>query len=65
METMRFLFMQVTAMLFTVISAFIVGAAFGAGAWVAWRGLDRRSARIKNSGSLPNDQPQRQPTRLS
>ena len=62
---MKFLFMQGTALLITVVMAFIVGVAFGAGVWVAWRGLDRRAARIKNSGELPGDQPQRQPTLLS
>jgi hypothetical protein len=65
METAKFLFMQVTAMLFTVIAVFVLGVAFGAGVWVAWRGLDRRAARVKNSGQLPGDQPQRQPTPLS
>lgn len=65
METVKFLVMQGTALLFTVITAFIIGVAFGAGAWVAWRGLDRRAARIKNSVQLPGDQPQRQPTPLS
>jgi hypothetical protein len=62
METVKFLFMQVTALLFTVITAFIIGVAFGAGVWVAWRGLDRRAAGLKNSGQLPGDQPQRQPS---
>jgi len=65
METMRFLFMQITAMLFTVVAVFVLGAVFGAGLWVAWRGLDRRAARIKNSGEPPGGQPQRQPTPLS
>ena len=49
METVKFLFMQGTALLFTVITAFIVGFAFGAGVWVAWRGLDRRATHIKRS----------------
>jgi hypothetical protein len=48
METMKFLFMQITAALFTVIVVFVLGAAFGAGVWVAWRGLDRRAGRIKS-----------------
>jgi len=65
METVKFLFMQVTAMFFTVVTAFIVGLAFGAGVWVAWRGLDRRAARLKSPGQLPGDQPQRQQTPLS
>jgi hypothetical protein len=65
METAKFLFMQVTAMLFTVISVFVLGAAFGAGVWVAWRALDRRVGRVRNSGQPPDDQPQRQPTPLS
>jgi hypothetical protein len=65
METVKFLFMQATAMLFTVIAAFVLGTAFGAGVWVAWRGLDRRVARIKNSGEPPDGQPQRQPSHQS
>jgi hypothetical protein len=65
METAKLLFMQGTAMLFTVLAVFVLGIAFGAGVWVAWRGLDRRAARIKNSGQLPDDQPRRQPTPLS
>jgi hypothetical protein len=64
METVKFLLMQVTAMLFTVVAVFVLGVVFGAGVWVAWRGLDRRAARIKSSE--PQDgQPQRQPTPLS
>ena len=62
METVTFIFMQATAMLFTVIAAFVLGAAFGAGAWIARRGLDRRAGRIKNSGEPPDGQPQRQPS---
>jgi hypothetical protein len=65
MEAMKFLFMQVTAMLFTVIAVFVLGAVFGAGVWVAWRGLDRRATRIKSSGEPQDDRPQRQPTPLS
>jgi hypothetical protein len=65
METMKFLFMQVTAMLFTAIGVFVLGAVFGAGAWVAWRALDRRAGRLKNSGQPPDGQPQRQPNPLS
>ena len=65
METVRFLFMQVTAMVFTVIAAFVLGVAFGAGVWVAWRGLDRRAARVRNSGVRLDDPPQRQPNPLS
>ena len=65
METGKFLFTQITAMLFTVIAVFVLGAVFGAGVWVAWRGLDRRAARIKRSGEPPDGQPQRQPTPLS
>lgn len=65
METTKFLFMQVTAMLFTVVAVFVLGVAFGAGVWVAWRALDRRAGRLKNSGQLPDDRPQRQPTPLS
>jgi hypothetical protein len=49
METVKFLFMQGTALLFTVITAFIVGVAFGGGVWVAWRGLDRRAGGVKRS----------------
>jgi hypothetical protein len=44
MEAVKFLFMQVTATLFTVIQLFVLGAAFGAGAWVVWRALERRAA---------------------
>ena len=62
METAKFLFTQATAMLLTVFAVFVLGIAFGAGVWVAWRGLDRRAARLKSSGQLPGDQPQRQPT---
>lgn len=62
METTRFLFMQITAALFTVIAVFVLGVAFGAGVWVAWRALERRAARIKNSGERPDGQPQRQPS---
>jgi hypothetical protein len=65
MATMKFLFMQFTAMLFTVVAVFVLGVVFGAGVWVAWRGLDRRAARLKNSGEPPGGQPQRQPTPLS
>jgi hypothetical protein len=65
METAKFLFMQITAMLFTVVAVFVLGAVFGAGVWVAWRGLDRRAGRIKNSREPLDDQPQRQPTPLS
>jgi hypothetical protein len=65
METVKFLFMQVTAMLFTVIAVFVLGAAFGTGVWVAWRALDRRAGGVRNSGEPPADQPQRQPTPLS
>ena len=65
METAGFLFMQVTAILFAVIQFFVLGAAFGAGAWVVWRALDRRAGRIKNSGEPPDAQPQRQPSPLS
>lgn len=49
LETVKFLVMQGTALLFTVITAFIVGVAFGAGVWVAWRGLDRRAGGVKRS----------------
>lgn len=49
METTNFLLMQMTAALFTVIAVFVLGAAFGAGVWVAWRGLDRRAGRFKRS----------------
>jgi len=65
METMKFLFMQITALLFTIVAVFVLGAVFGAGVWVAWRGLDRRAARLKSSGDRPDGQPQRQPTPLS
>ena len=50
MEAVKFLFMQVTAMLFTVVAVFVLGVVFGAGVWVSWRGLDRRAARIKSAG---------------
>jgi hypothetical protein len=62
METTKFLFMQITAALFTVIAVFVLGAAFGAGVWVAWRGLDRRASRIKSSIEPSDGQPQRQPS---
>jgi len=65
METAKFLFMQVTAMVFTVIAVFVCGAVFGAGVWVAWRALDRRAGRVMNPGQPPDDQPRRQPTPLS
>jgi succinate dehydrogenase hydrophobic anchor subunit len=45
METVKFLFMQVTAVLLIVFQFFVIGAAFGAGAWVVWRALDRRASR--------------------
>ena len=48
METVKFLYMQITAALFTVTAVFVLGVAFGAGVWVAWRGLDRRAGRIKS-----------------
>ena len=62
METMKFLFMQVTAMLFTLVAVFVLGAVFGAGVWVAWRGLDRRAARIKRPIEPPDGQPRQQPS---
>jgi hypothetical protein len=65
METAKFLFTQVTAMLFTVVAVFVLGAVFGAGVWVAWRGLDRRAARITSSGEPQDGRPRRQPTPLS
>jgi len=49
MEKVNFLFMQVTAGLFTIIAVFVLGVAFGAGVWVAWRGLDRRATRTKSA----------------
>jgi hypothetical protein len=64
METARFLFMQVTAMLFVLIQCFVCGAAFGGGAWIVWRALDRRAGRIKHSTD-PDDQPRRQASPLS
>ena len=60
MEAVKFLFMQVTAMLFTAIQLFILEAAFGAGAWVVWRALERR-ARIKTSAPLQDGQPPPRP----
>lgn len=54
---MKFLFMQVTAALISVIAVFVLGVAFGAGVWVAWRGLDRRAARVKNSIEPPDGGP--------
>ena len=48
MEWLKFLFMQASAVLFAVVQFFVLGAAFGAGAWVVWRALDRRAGRIKN-----------------
>ncbi len=65
METVKFLFMQVTAVLFIVIQFFVIGAAFGAGAWVVWHALDRRARRLKNLGEPQDGQPRRQPTPLS
>ena len=65
METVKFLFMQVTAVLFIVIQFFVIGAAFGAGAWVVWRALDRRARRLKNLGEPQDGPPRRQPTPLS
>ena len=65
MQTVKFLLMQITAILFTVVSVFVLGAVFGAGVWVAWRSLDRRAARIKSPGEPPDGQPQRQPNPLS
>ena len=64
METARFLFMQLTALLFVVFQFFVMGAAFGGGAWVVWRALDRRAGRIKNSAD-PDGQPRQQPSPLS
>ena len=48
MEWLKFLFMQASAILFAALQFFVLGAAFGAGAWVVWRALDRRASRIKN-----------------
>jgi hypothetical protein len=64
METARFLFMQVTALLFVVFQFFVMGAAFGGGAWVVWRALDRRAGRLKNSADQ-DGQPRQQPSPLS
>ena len=65
MEKAGFILMQVSAMVFTVIAVFVLGVVFGAGVWVAWRGLDRRAGPIKSSGEPPDGQPQRQPNPLS
>ncbi len=48
MEWLKFIFMQASAILFAALQFFVLGAAFGAGAWVVWRALDRRASRIKN-----------------
>jgi len=48
METVKFLFMQVTAILFVGLQFFALGAAFGAGAWIVWRALDRRARQATN-----------------
>lgn len=65
METIKFLFMQVTAILFGVLQFFVLGAAFGAGAWVVWRALCKRGGGVKSSGELPDGPPRRQPNPLS
>jgi len=64
METARFLFMQVTALLFVVVQFFVLGAAFGGGAWVVWRALDRRARRLKHSPDQ-DGQPRQQRSPLS
>jgi hypothetical protein len=48
MESLKFVFMQATAVVFAALQFFVLGAAFGAGAWVVWRALDRRASRIKS-----------------
>jgi hypothetical protein len=65
METMRFLFMQNTAMLFTVVAVFVLGAVFR-------RGAVGRVARTRSACGAdqelrraPGGQPQRQPNPLS
>jgi hypothetical protein len=40
--------MQVTAILFVGLQFFALGAAFGAGAWIVWRALDRRARQATN-----------------
>jgi hypothetical protein len=65
MEMIKFLFMQVTALLFVVLQFFVLGAAFGAGAWVVWRVLCKRAGGVKSSGELPGGQPRPRPNPLS
>ena len=37
MEWLKFIFLQASAILFAALQFFVLGAAFGAGAWVVWR----------------------------
>jgi membrane protein DedA with SNARE-associated domain len=61
METLKFLFMQVTAALISVVAVFVLGLAFGAGVWVAWRALDRRAARVKTPPGSADDPLRQEP----
>lgn len=63
MEGVKFVFFQLTAMLFIVVQVFVLGAAFGAGAWIVWRALDRGAA-IRR-GRPQDGPPQRQPNHPS